>query len=338
MGLDEFVRIVRPAIENEIKRVVGKNLPAAQPELGTMMAYHLGWEGEGAGVEAQGKRVRPLLVLLAAASAGDDWQKALPAAAAVELVHNFSLIHDDIQDQSRLRRGRSTVWVKWGIPQAINAGDVMFTLAHQAVYDLAANLPAVSVLEVGQLLDETCIKLTEGQYLDMANENRREVSLTDYWQMIAGKTAALIGCCTELGALVSNADSHSRRAYRQFGISLGLAFQVLDDWLGIWGDSALMGKSSESDLVTRKKTLPVVLGLGKNGRFAQHWHSEKEIFPGDVPGLVKLLEEEGVQAEVLQKADALTAEAYQALADTGGVNEAAVSLRELAQNLLNRKY
>ena len=201
MKLDDTLMILRPAVEVELQRVLAELLPTRQPELRSMLAYAMGWEGEGAGAEAQGKRIRPVLLLLSASAAGGDWRKALPAAAAVEYVHNFSLIHDDIQDGSRLRRGRPTVWVKWGTAQAINAGDVMFTLAHLAIYDLCRVLPAPLALDAASVLEMTCMALTEGQYLDLSYEQRSDLTQADYWPMIAGKTAALLGCCAELGAL-----------------------------------------------------------------------------------------------------------------------------------------
>src|SRR4030067_283120 len=142
-----------------------------------MVAYHLGWEGDGAGSDARGKRIRPLLVVLACAAAGGDWGKALPAAAAVELVHNFSLIHDDIQDNSPLRRGRTTVWKHWGIPQAINAGDAMLTLAHLSALRLANTISAEVAIQAATIFQQACLQLTKGQYLDLSYENRRPLSL-----------------------------------------------------------------------------------------------------------------------------------------------------------------
>jgi geranylgeranyl diphosphate synthase type I len=122
-----------------------------------MLTYHMGWTGEGAGPEATGKRIRPLMVLLVTASCGAEWQSALPAAAAVELVHNFSLIHDDIEDNSDKRRGRTTVWKKWGIAQGINAGDGMFVLSNLALTDLEAGYPAQTVLRASKILHATCL-------------------------------------------------------------------------------------------------------------------------------------------------------------------------------------
>jgi geranylgeranyl diphosphate synthase type I len=330
-----MIKTMRPEVEQTLQQVMTDLLPTRQPELRAMLAYHMGWEGEGAGLEAQGKRIRPLLVLLSAAAAGGDWRGALPAAAAVEYVHNFSLIHDDIQDQSPLRRGRPTVWVKWGTAQAINAGDVMFTLAHLAIYGLCDTLPAAAALESARVLDATCMALTEGQYLDLSYEQRCDLTLEDYWPMVRGKTAALLGCCAELGAFAAGASPERRAAFRQFGISLGLAFQVQDDWLGIWGNAALTGKSTESDLVAGKKTLPVLYALQQKGAFAGRW-SCGGVQADEVPRLSQLLVEEGAQSFTEQTANRLTREALDALDRAGEGSESANALRLLAEKLLNR--
>ncbi len=163
--------------------------------------------------------------------------KPLPAAAAVELVHNFSLIHDDIEDRSSLRRGRLTVWKKWGIPQAINAGDAMFTLAHLQLLHLMNNHTISVTLKSIKILQQACLHLTQGQYLDLSYENRDHISLDEYWSMVAGKTAALLSASTELGALSAVDDEQICKCYRNFGKSLGMAFQVQDDYLGIWGNT-----------------------------------------------------------------------------------------------------
>src|SRR5689334_23698652 len=146
MPLKQFIEIMLPEIEKELQLQVARlNLKDSLPFY-EMLTYHMGWTGEGAGAEAAGKRIRPLMVLLAAASCGADWRSALPAAAAVELVHNFSLVHDDVQDNSDKRRGRPTVWVKWGVPMAINVGDALFVIANQAILDLEKVLPSSIVV------------------------------------------------------------------------------------------------------------------------------------------------------------------------------------------------
>src|SRR5215217_8742568 len=140
-------------IEVELQRQVARlDNPRTQP-FHEMLAYHMGWTGEGAGPEASGKRIRPLLLLLCTAACGAAWETALPAAAAVELVHNFSLVHDDIQDNSDKRRGRPTTWVKWGAPMAINVGDALFVMSNQAIIDLKQNYPAETVVRAAEILD-----------------------------------------------------------------------------------------------------------------------------------------------------------------------------------------
>lgn len=324
------------AIEEELHRVIQQADGSGLAEFRHMLAYHLGWEGEGAGAEARGKRIRPLLVLLTNAAAGGDWRSALPAAAAVELVHNFSLIHDDIQDNSPLRRGRPTVWKQWGVPQAINSGDAMLTLAHLSLLRLAETSSPEVALQAMQVLQSACLQLTKGQFLDLLYEERGDLTLDAYWPMVGGKTAALLAACTELGALVANASPEVRKAYRQFGHDLGLAFQALDDILGIWGDAALTGKSSESDLLAGKKSLPVLFGLGRNGLFASRWQ-QGAITPEETGPLAAQLEAEGARAYAQEKAALWTDQALQALAQAAPRGEAGEALHALARQLLNRQ-
>jgi geranylgeranyl diphosphate synthase, type I len=337
MTLDLLTQEYLPAVESELQQIVNEHVPAYNTslELHSMLAYHMGWEGPGAGPEAQGKRIRPLLVLLTTASLGSPWQNSIPAAAAVELIHNFSLIHDDIQDQGQLRRNRPTLWVKWGIPQAINAGDTMFTLAQMAILQLSKTANSNIALNASQLLNNACINLTLGQYLDLSYEAKQDLSIADYWPMIGGKTAALLSTCTELGAMISGASQEICSAFRDFGRYLGLAFQVQDDYLGIWGKTDQIGKSTKTDLVSGKKTLPVLYSLGRNGGFARLWHNA--ILLNDVPEAVDLLTSDGAYDFTKETTDQLTRLALQSLQK--GVlheNEASAALLELTKNLLTR--
>ena len=143
MNLKQHTEIMLPAIEKELQDQVARLQARNTLPFHEMLTYHMGWTGEGAGREAAGKRIRPLIVLLATASFEADWKRSLPAAAAVELVHNFSLVHDDVQDNSEKRRGRPTIWTKWGVPMAINVGDALFVIANQAVMDLIKSHPAI---------------------------------------------------------------------------------------------------------------------------------------------------------------------------------------------------
>ena len=319
-----------------MQRVVGRVDAPETRELHKMLTYHMGWTGEGAGPQARGKRVRPLLLLLVMEASGGSWESALPAAAAVELLHNFSLIHDDIQDNSPLRRGRPTVWKRWGVAQAINAGDTLFTLAHLAILDLEQTASAATALRAANLLHQTCLELTRGQYLDISYETRERISLEDYWTMISGKTAALLASCAETGALVAGTNDKIRAAYRDFGYNLGLAFQVQDDLLGIWGDAERTGKSAESDLVEGKKSLPVVYGLAQEGAFATRW-ADGPVQPEEVSELADQLASEGARGYAQQISDALTAKALRALEDADPQGEAGARLTRLANSLLNRE-
>jgi geranylgeranyl diphosphate synthase type I len=336
MSLIELSNTMLPDIEAELQHQVARlDEPHTRP-FHEMLAFHMGWTGEGAGLDAQGKRIRPLLVLLTCAACNASWKPALPAAAALELVHNFSLVHDDIQDNSDKRRGRDTVWMKWGIPQGINAGDALFMLSNQAILDLTPTHPAEIVLKATRILYNTCLDLTRGQYLDMSYVNRNDLTIEDYWLMISGKTAALMGACCAIGALLGMTDDSGQDAYHAFGHYLGLAFQVKDDFLGIWGNSALTGKSAESDLVSGKKSLPVLFGLEKNGPFARRW-SEGLVRPEEVTGLAEQLAAEGARLYTQETADQMTDLALQSLHMADPQGEAGEALFELANKLLTRE-
>jgi geranylgeranyl diphosphate synthase type I len=310
----------------------GAELAGDLDEYYNMLAYHLGWTDSGGG----GKRIRPLLCLLACAAAGGDWRQALPLAAAVELIHNFSLIHDDIQDNSPLRHGRPTIWSRWGQAQAINAGDAMFTLAFLAPHRLSdLGVPPETTLAALAELKRTCLGLTQGQYLDMAFERRQRVTVDEYLSMIEKKTAVLIAASTYLGACIAGADPSRLDDYYHFGLNLGLAFQLQDDLLGIWGDPAVTGKSAASDLEKRKKSLPVVYGLERSAEFAR-LYSAPHTPNASVAGLADMLAQVGARTEAERRAQAATACAVEALARCRPSEPAGEALRELTDQLLHR--
>ena len=337
MTLVELNQLLLPAIETELHKIIDLFLSDEKNELRKMVAYHLGWEGEGAGGEAQGKRIRPLLVLLTSLASSGSWEQALPAAVSVELVHNFSLIHDDIQDKSQIRRSRPTLWVKWGIAQAINAGDTMFTLAQLAVQQLAGENDLRVAIEAIKILNQACISLTYGQYLDLEYEKRNDLGLKDYWPMIEGKTAALLSASTELGAVINGLSQDSRSAFRNFGRYLGLAFQVKDDLLGVWGDVTQTGKSTESDLITRKKTFPVLYCLEQKSIFASRW-MKGPITTEEVPEIEEMMRAEGAYAFTVNTVNRLTHSALEFLGKAiPRKNEGSDALVELTNSLVRRQ-
>ncbi len=225
------------------------------------MRYHLGWEDErGAETDAgAGKMLRPAFCLLACEAVGGDARQALPAAVAIELLHNFTLVHDDIEDSSDLRHGRPTLWRVAGIPQAINAGDGLFVIAQRTLLDVReAGVSAERTLDAARILDEACVALCEGQYADIGFETRDRVTLAEYEAMIRGKTSALLGAAAAIGAIAGGADDAAVAAFHRCGEFLGLAFQIQDDVLGIWGESAATGKPIADDIRFRKKSFPIV--------------------------------------------------------------------------------
>ena len=244
--------------EDEILGVIAQAEDERTGALYEMVRYHLGLDRDG----PRGKRLRPLLGLLAYESLTGDHRAALPGAAAVELGHNFSLVHDDIEDRDIERRHRATLWTIWGVPQAINTGDTLFTLSRMALHRLTElGFSDAKVLALMRLYDETCLALCEGQFMDIwSAEHDERLSVDFYFDMIGRKTAALIAASVQAGAMLATDDAAVIDAYRRFGWSLGIAFQLNDDLLGIWGDEQATGKEP-SDLAKHKKTLPVIYAL-----------------------------------------------------------------------------
>ena len=333
-----------PALEAELRSLLVPAGPSYADYYG-MMRYHMGWlDAELRPTSDQaGKRVRPVLCLLTCEAVGGAIKQALPAAAGIETLHNFSLLHDDIEDNSDSRRGRPTVWKLWGQPHAINAGDGMFALAHLAFAHLPAHgVPVERAFAALRTFDQTCLTLTHGQYLDIRFEDRLDVSVEDYLSMISAKTAALIATSTYLGAFLGGADETTVSHYHDFGHHLGLAFQVQDDVLGIWGDTDVTGKSTSSDIETRKKTLPVVFGLEQSPALRQLYASEKKS-PDQVENVVQVLDELGARqmaettaARHYQKALEALEQALQPAEPSGVASEARRALKEFATSLVGR--
>jgi geranylgeranyl diphosphate synthase type I len=332
-NLQKYFLQFLPAIEAEMRLSVA---PSDDPKMTLfygMLHYHLGWvdtDFEPAHFDA-GKRIRPTLTLLCCEASGGEWHTALPAAAAVELLHNFSLIHDDIEDGDPVRRGRPTLWKVWGIPQAINAGDALYTMAHTTFNRLTAyDIPAERVLAARQRFDRACIALTQGQHLDLGFESRSSVTEAEYLRMISGKTAALIEAACGLGALVNGSDLAPR--YEDYGRELGLAFQIQDDLLGIWGDPKVTGKPAGSDLRHHKKSLPVAYGLDHSEEL-RRLYAQSEV---DIAAAMTELDRVGARQYAEQLAAQQHRQALEALEATQQENAATEALRELANQLLKR--
>jgi geranylgeranyl diphosphate synthase type I len=338
MNLPKFAGDYLHQIETELRRAIGSGASALDAYY-LMLTYHMGWvdaDNQALPPGQGGKRIRPLLTLLTCAAAGGEAESALPVAAGIELLHNFSLLHDDIQDNSPLRRGRPTVWRLWGAPQAINAGDALFTLAHLAVLELGARgLPAAIALEVLGDFDRTCLALTQGQHLDMAFERRVRVTEAEYLTMIEGKTAALVSACARMGGRVAGAETERVEHLTQYGRHLGLAFQIHDDWLGIWGDPAVTGKSVASDLEARKKSLPVVFALERSDDFVKAY-ARPHLDGESVSELSQTLAHFGADQHTRELSAQHTRQALDHLAAARLTGPAADVLSEVTHQLLER--
>jgi len=311
--------------------------PSYDPFYG-MLHYHMGWvDADFAPVTLyNGKQIRPLMVLLTCHAAGGDWRQAVPAAAAVEMLHNFSLIHDDIEDHSDTRRGRLTLWKIWGMEQAINSGDALFAFSHLAMNRLMeCGVGAETAVSALRRFDETCVRLTNGQFHDMDFETRDTVSVDEYVQMITGKTAVLLAHSAELGAMVAGGDVETIAHYAAFGLNLGLAFQIKDDVLGIWGDEALTGKSAATDISTKKKTLPVLYGLSGSSALRELYQGETS--PDFVEQAIELLDEAGARVYAEGETAVYSQQALQQLTAANPQGDGKTALFQLADMLLTRQ-
>lgn len=298
------------------------------PLLAGMARFHLGYVGTDlCAVHPRsvdrGKRIRPAIALLAAGAAGGNPIAAAPVAAAIELLHNFTLVHDDIQDQSPTRRHRPTVWSLWGIAQAINAGDALFAAAHLPLYRLpAAGIDAALTLCILEAFDRMTIAIVEGQTLDLGFETRADVSAVEYLTMIAAKTASIVRFAAWSGSLLAGASEEPAQRWADFGLALGLGFQVRDDVLGIWGASAETGKAAADDIRRRKQSLPVLmlrehLGAADRQQLDQLYAADA-IDEAGVEWVLGLLERERIREQAEEEIARLHDQAAEALHDAAG--------------------
>ena len=201
-----------------------------------------------------GKRLRPVLVLMACDAVGGDINRAIKPAIGLEMFHNFTLLHDDVMDKADIRRGKPTVHVKWDDNTAILSGDAMLTMATQ----LIAQSPADVMPQVMDLYNRTAMEIYEGQQYDVDFETRTDVTVDEYIEMIRLKTSVLLGCACKMGALIGGADEATAQLFYKVGENLGLAFQLQDDMLDVWGDEATFGKAIGGDIMNNKKTFLLI--------------------------------------------------------------------------------
>jgi geranylgeranyl diphosphate synthase, type I len=329
---------------------VVEDMATASPMLASMGKYHLGWlDRSGRAVDPslidRGKRVRPKVALLSCMAICGRVEPALQIAAAIELLHNFTLIHDDIQDASRLRRHRETVWSIWGTGQAINAGDALFAASHRLLLSAADHgLHPPTVLELVGAFDLMTIDIVGGQVMDLQFEDGLPASVDEYLQMIRRKTAAILEFAAWAGAIAGGAGESQVKQLGQFGEALGIGFQLRDDVLGVWGDTSQTGKAAADDLRRKKQSLPVVLlresAAERERQQIAEIFANPSVTENDVKVLLTMLDEH----QVREKSDALVQEyhddAEQALDAIVPVSsqEAIDGLRSLTSALASRQH
>lgn len=306
-------------VEQELARAVPGSAFSA---LHVLLRYHLGWVDQfGSQVMSpisQGKALRPTLCLFACEALSNDASKAASAAAALEIIHNFSLIHDDIQDQDSERRHQPTVWYIWGVSKALVAGDALQSVGDLALLDTARrDVSPETVLKVSELLTNSYLQMIQGQCMDLEFESRTTITTEEYLEMIACKTGSLIRSGLEIGAFLATEDTATVEAFSRFGNYLGRTFQIKDDFLGIWGDEATTGKPAGNDIRRRKKSFPIVFafnqarGSAKDDLFMIY--QQKELDEHDVERVLAILHEVGAGEQSQRLIDASAEEAHESL-------------------------
>jgi len=300
----EMTSKILDAHRDEIRTAIAEALHGDTP-LRKELRVHVGLEDEGGrAIDGMGKLLRPSLVLFVSDELGVPTAEALPAAVGLELAHNFSLVHDDIQDQDRTRRGRPTVWARCGIPEAINAGDLLHAIAAIVVQRAGG--------EAAAALAAATTEMIEGQSLDLAFE-KRSATVDEYLGMVDKKTGALLRCAFELGGIVAGANAKVRERLGSLGSAVGRAFQIQDDLLGVWGNGDVVGKPRGSDVRRRKKSFPVVVAFARaaatdRARLETIYASEP-VSEADVRWVIATMERLGVRDEGAAKVREYLAEA-----------------------------
>lgn len=323
--LDRCRALTTPALRAAVARL--------DPMCGLAASYHFGWCDERGRPATQnaGKAVRPALALLAAEAAGATAETAVPGAVAVELVHNFSLVHDDLLDDDRERRHRPTVWAIWDPATAILAGDAMLALAHEILLES----PSPAAGPAAWMLAKATRELTRGQAYDLAFERRHDVILAECFEMADAKTGSLLAASAGVGALLAGARAATVDALTTFGRRCGLAFQLVDDALGIWGDPAVTGKPVHSDLRSRKKSFPVTWALEQAPAEVSRWLTGTD--DPSLESVADTLERLGAREWTLAEAGRCMRLAERALYDADLKPQARADLVELARYVADRQ-
>lgn len=309
------------------------------------LRYAMGWADSGGNVvtATTGKALRPTLCLFACEVIGGTAERAMPAAVAIEFIHNFSLIHDDIQDHDETRRGRPTVWAVWGEPKAIVSGNALRAVADISLERLVERGVSVpDALRVIAILTEAYLQMIEGQYLDLDYEKRHDVGQDAYLDMISRKTGALIRCSLEMGAFLGTKDAAAVDAFRRFGRSLGFVFQIRDDILGVWGEEEKTGKPVGADIRHKKNSFPVVHAMGyakgADAALLKETYRKEVLDDRDVARILEVMERIGTREQAQALAQRHCGDALKALEGVALSPQAREEIEDLAHFLLVREH
>ena len=330
-----------PAILSRAKDLVDPALADAlarlHPGLRRVAEYHFGWiDTEGHQTNRGGKGVRPALTILSAEAVGAPAATGVPGGVALELVHNYSLLHDDVMDGDRERRSRPTVWALYGVPEAILVGDALAELAHQVLLEQPGN----SGTAAAHHLADAVAEMIAGQADDMAFESEVEVSVDACLTMAAAKTGALLSCSAAIGAVLAGGEPAAVDALARYGDHVGLAFQAIDDLLGIWGSPAVTGKPVGSDVASRKKTIPISYAMAEGGPSADELRAlfgRADLDADDVKRAIEVIESTGGREATEALAREHLAAALEALRGSPLEPTAVAELVELAEFVCDRE-
>lgn len=321
----------------DIGEALRHELSRDQPRVYDMLRYYMGWaDADGNPCTAtEGKALRPTLCLFACDAVGGTPRQAMPAAVALELIHNFSLIHDDIQDKDETRHHRPTLWAKWGVPRALVAGNVLRIVADMALKRLRdEGVDSGLAVQVVQLLTDAHLSMIEGQYLDLRYEGRPDIRIDQYLDMVSRKTGALIRCATTLGAVIGTRDEAMVSALNKWGRSLGYVFQIRDDILGVWGDEETTGKPVGADIRRKKNSFPVVYAMSAarehDRRALEKIYNQSQISDDDVSVVLDVMR----QTNVREHAQSLAAEHCEAALHELSSVEMEPEIRDEAEELV----
>ena len=309
-----------------------ENYPILQQELSLqeMLYYALGFRNDGS-LLSGGKRLRPLFCCLTCGIVSGYYEPALLYGASLEMLHNFTLVHDDIEDNSDTRHNRPALWKKYGEALALNAGDMLYEIALSASANADKKYGKSGLSKVMEMSEYLFL----GQHRDISFENRTDIERTEYIQMVRGKTSALLGCSFALGAMAGGADENTITEFEYIGQRIGIAFQIRDDYLGTWGDSGSLGKSVSSDIMDKKNTLAVIYTAQKDPEFKSKWLS----YDGNadqVSEFADLMEKAGAPEFLDEQCQRYTGEAKEVLARHHVDNEFQKMMDELIASLIDR--